>query len=470
MISFIDLVLQDYSGLWVVSRSASRLLNKKLETMNLTIQTSDLKLLQNQDDPVDDLRFSERVGNVGIIYVNGILSKRPMISRRIGREGSPTLSEIQEEVNVLSTTAGIDTLVGRFDTPGGSFDGMKEAADAIFDARDRVRTIAFCRDMCCSGGMWLASQMQEIVTNQSAWLGSIGTFTVLRDSSEAAKQAGVEYIIVSSGGLKGKGTPGTEIDNELKEEIQGLVLEAQSIFNESLMRTGRKALSDLPDGESFMEARVFSAANAVEIGIVDRIQPFDQMMAELTQPKPAIIVPGSEANVGADKDKPEVKTPEKTPETPAEPPAEIMNREAAENLAETRKLRAETQRERSISAVERQVGKMELPPAVLSPAVQNLLVELHILGSSMQINTAATGEKKVLMSGYDAFVSSLESIGAMETILDPKPSADAESAGEGLALDTRSEAVKAAHAAAGITPEIAVATSQKHGFNLDGSD
>lgn len=155
------------------------------------------------------------------------------------------------------------------DSPGGGVPGTQELADDVMAARQVKPVHAHVDDCCASAAYWVASQAERLTTNAMGTTGSIGVFCVLHDESKAAEMDGVKVHVVSTGGLKGAGTPGTPVTDEVLSDTQRLVDQVNALFHAAIVRA-RPGLS----GEAMAKVatgQVWMGAEAVALGLVDAV-------------------------------------------------------------------------------------------------------------------------------------------------------------------------------------------------------
>lgn len=214
-----------------------------------------------------------REGRAAIIDIVGPLTKSPSWwSRYID---TTSYAGIRRAIRgAIESDA--STIVLRVDSPGGSTDGLPEAGDAIFEARSAKPVVAFVEGMAASAAYYLASQAQTIVAQQMDYIGSIGTRLMLYDFSELFQKEGVRAIPIDTGEFKSAGAMGTKITENQVAYFQGLVDAHFKNFLSAIQRgrglTGEK-LQAVADG------RVFLAAEALSLGLIDGIEKSETFVA-----------------------------------------------------------------------------------------------------------------------------------------------------------------------------------------------
>jgi signal peptide peptidase SppA len=154
---------------------------------------------------------------------------------------------------------------------------VAEVVDEIGKARATKPVAAFLDDLAASAAYWIASAAQRVTANASALVGNIGAYTVLTDMSGMAEREGVKVTVVSTGPFKGAGVPGTEITPPMVQETQRLVDQFGAIFFDAVKRGRRMTNAQLT---AVTDGRIWMAAEAQALGLIDGIQSFDEALAE----------------------------------------------------------------------------------------------------------------------------------------------------------------------------------------------
>lgn len=160
------------------------------------------------------------------------------------------------------------------DSPGGSVAGTQELADDVAAARQFKPVHAFAEDCCASAAYWVASQAGRLTMNAMCLMGSIGVLSVVYDSSKAAEMEGVKVHVISTGPLKGAGTPGAPVTEDALAEHQQIVDAAGRHFFDAVSR-GRAALA----GDALKAVStggVWMGKDAVGLGLVDAVETMQQ--------------------------------------------------------------------------------------------------------------------------------------------------------------------------------------------------
>lgn len=217
------------------------------------------------------LAVAEGMASIGI---SGVLLKRvPNLARWFGVEAT-SYGEIQADLAQAMGDDNVKTIRLHIESPGGSISGLKETADAIYQAATRKDIKSEIQDIGASAAYWLASQADEITANPNAVVGSIGVVTSFLDSSKRAADEGFKVHIVASGPHKGIGIPGAPITDQqlanVKEMIdavaKGFMADVARGLGIDLKSMSPEVLADWTSG------RIWRAEEAVAAGVIHGIR------------------------------------------------------------------------------------------------------------------------------------------------------------------------------------------------------
>lgn len=211
---------------------------------------------------------------VAIVPIVGATSKT-------GPKHGTSSVRVRHALRMAVRDAAVRSIVLAIDSPGGDVAGTHDLAEDVRAAAAAKRVVAQIEDLSASAAVWAMSGASEIVANhQQADVGAVGTYAVLYDESRAAELEGVKVHVVSTGSLKGAGVPGTPIGEDVIAWVRERVEGANGMFRDALQRHRRLTSEQL---ETLSSGRTWSAQEAIELGLVDRIRSLDDTVAELSR-------------------------------------------------------------------------------------------------------------------------------------------------------------------------------------------
>jgi len=244
------------------------------QTTASTTSTSTLGpiVARAEGGPFDEAPRRSRLSvaeGVGTIQISGVLLKRvPNLARWWGIEAT-SYGEIQSDLAQAMGDDGVKSIRIKIESPGGMVSGVKETADAIYQAATKKDIKAEIQDLGASAAYWLASQADSITANPNATVGSLGAYTAYPDYSKAAEMEGIKIHVIASGPHKGMGVPGAPITEEQLSPIRDLINGIASGFHADISR-GRGM--DKEKTKPWMTGQVWRAEEAAEIGIIDAVK------------------------------------------------------------------------------------------------------------------------------------------------------------------------------------------------------
>lgn len=219
-------------------------------------------------DSVDGAYRTMLKDGVAVISASGPLMKH---ASSMGGGASSVL--LRQSINAAAKDPRVGAILLSIESPGGTSAGTYELASTIKRANEVKPVLAHIEDLGASAAYWLAAAASSISANLPAMVGSIGTYMVVSDLSAMAAKEGVKVHVIRAGQYKGMGTPGTEITADQLAILQDRVDSANELFLAGVMegrKMDREQLNKIADG------RVYSAAKAKDLGLIDRVQTFDE--------------------------------------------------------------------------------------------------------------------------------------------------------------------------------------------------
>jgi protease IV len=143
----------------------------------------------------------------------------------------------------------------------------KALKDFKAEGRDRV-VVAVFNDLAASGAYYVALASDFIMAHPTTITGSIGVLMQSYNLKELAQKVGVKDVTIKSGTNKDLLNPFNEMSPEQRTMLQNIVDDLHSRFV-GLVAENR----ELPEGtvRGFADGRIFTAADAVDLGLVDQI-------------------------------------------------------------------------------------------------------------------------------------------------------------------------------------------------------
>jgi protease-4 len=177
--------------------------------------------------------------------------------------------------------ADVDALILRIDSPGGS----ALASDEIWRAVEQARAydkpiIASFSDLAASGGYYVATGADVIVSNGGTLTGSIGVFALRPVLGGALEKIGVRLESMTRGRYAEFLLGSEPLSEGAQRRLQSMVLETYQLFLERVA-AGRSLGVDEVDAVA--QGRVWTGRQAQAAGLVDRIGGLHAAVDEVRQ-------------------------------------------------------------------------------------------------------------------------------------------------------------------------------------------
>jgi signal peptide peptidase SppA len=218
-------------------------------------------------------------GAVAVIPLSGILTPRGSFLSMLFGGGMRGLVGFREQFREAMNSADVGTIVLDVDSPGGLVSLIPETAEEVFQARGSKPIIAVANTLAASAAYWIASQADELVVTPSGEAGSIGVYMIHRDVSGMNARVGVAPQYVKAGRYKTEGNPDEPLGDEGEAQWQAECDELWGMFVNAVAQ-GRGVSAAAVRG-GYGEGRSLRAQPALEAGLVDKIAPLEEVMAEL---------------------------------------------------------------------------------------------------------------------------------------------------------------------------------------------
>lgn len=276
--------IHTFAGVWAISEEHGRLIQQTVERIDFSEHfrhQAEIRAEIRSATPAPVGLAAGGGGGYGYTVEDGVarFELTGLMMKQAASFGDGTSTAmLRRDLRQARNDPAVKGALMVIDSPGGHAAGTSDLAEEIAAFAAVKPLVGFGEDLVASAAMWAASQTTEFYANAGALVGSIGSYTVLRDYSVAAAQAGVKTYVIRAGTYKGAGTPGTEITPDMLAEFQRTVNLVNAPFVAAVAQGRRIAptkAAELADG------RIHSAAAAKELGLIDGVMTLDGAMARV---------------------------------------------------------------------------------------------------------------------------------------------------------------------------------------------
>lgn len=187
-------------------------------------------------------------------------------------------SAVLEKIINAKNDSNIKGVLFVIDSPGGAFAPSMELALAIKDLKIKKPVLVYTSGTMASGSYLAGVGANKILANPASFIGSIGVIMQGADLSGLANKLGIKEQTIQAGEFKSAGTFARAWNENERNFLQGLIDQSYDLFTGFVAK--ERAL-DLNKKDQWANARVFLAAKAKELGLIDELSNYENAKKEL---------------------------------------------------------------------------------------------------------------------------------------------------------------------------------------------
>ncbi|EDO8605929.1 signal peptide peptidase SppA [Campylobacter jejuni] len=187
-------------------------------------------------------------------------------------------SAVLEKIINAKNDSNIKGVLFIIDSPGGAFAPSMELALAIKDLKIKKPVLVYASGTMASGSYLAGVGANKILANPASFIGSIGVIMQGADLSGLANKLGIKEQTIQAGEFKSAGTFARAWNENERNFLQGLIDQSYDLFTGFVAK--ERAL-DLNKKDQWANARVFLAAKAKELGLIDELSNYENAKKEL---------------------------------------------------------------------------------------------------------------------------------------------------------------------------------------------
>ncbi len=178
------------------------------------------------------------------------------------------VSELLSQIQKAQEDTTIKGVLFDINSPGGAIAPSIELAYAIKRLKEYKPVVAYSSGIMASGSYYAAIWADEIIVNPGTMVGSIGVIMQGADLSEIMSKIGIKSQVVKAGKYKQVGTT----DRPWKDfELTELNKVIQANYEMFYTDVANARHLDIKNKDDFANAHIFTALQAKEVGLVDRV-------------------------------------------------------------------------------------------------------------------------------------------------------------------------------------------------------
>jgi protease-4 len=175
----------------------------------------------------------------------------------------------------------VKAIVLRVDSPGGSAFASEQVRRELELARAAGKPVVVSMgDLAASGGYWISLAADELIADPATITGSIGVITVFPGFADAMARLGLRTGGYATTWLAGAADPTRPLDPRLAQLIQRGIDHTYADFTGKVAAARRRPQ---PEIDAVAQGRIWTGAQALEHGLVDRLGSFGDAVQAAAQ-------------------------------------------------------------------------------------------------------------------------------------------------------------------------------------------
>lgn len=212
--------------------------------------------------------------SIAVIPVRGILMKEDQDECDYFQAGMDTLGFQLQEADANPNISGIILYI---DSPGGTVDGTQAFAQKVNDCKKPV--VAFVDGLMASAALWIGSSASVVIAqNTTTEIGSIGVKFSFADMQPKWELEGIKFHRINADQSKDKNKTYTDALAGDYKGIREQQLNPLADIFIAAVKENRPSVS-----ESAFTGKVYFALEALSLGLIDEIGPFQQAVEKVRQ-------------------------------------------------------------------------------------------------------------------------------------------------------------------------------------------
>lgn len=186
-------------------------------------------------------------------------------------------NDVLEKIYTASDNENIKAVLFNIDSPGGALSPSVEISKAIKELNEKKPVIVYASGTMASGSYLSGVWARKILANEGSFIGSIGVIMQGANIENLANKIGISEQTVKAGEYKEAGTFMRAWNEKERESLQNLVDKSYGFFVNEVANARHL---NIDNNETWANARVFLADDALKLGLIDEISTYKKAKSE----------------------------------------------------------------------------------------------------------------------------------------------------------------------------------------------
>lgn len=219
---------------------------------------------------------SSRGQKVAVMYLGGNI----MPAAGGFNQAQISYAKVRKMVKQIQDDKEVKAVVLRIDSPGGSALESELIYQELLKLKSSKPMIVSMGGVAASGGYYISCASEQIIADPGCLTGSIGVIMMLPEATDLGRKLGLRSQTIKFGKFAGGLNPLEPYSEEL---LASLKRNSQGTYSEfkSRVMSARKISPDKIN--SIAEGRIYSAEDALALGLVDELGSLDRAIAKVAE-------------------------------------------------------------------------------------------------------------------------------------------------------------------------------------------
>lgn len=186
-------------------------------------------------------------------------------------------NDVLEKIYAASNDENIKAVLFNIDSPGGALSPSVEISKAIKELNEKKPVIVYASGTMASGSYLSGVWARKILANEGSFIGSIGVIMQGANIENLANKIGISEQTVKAREYKEAGTFMRAWNEKERESLQNLVDRSYGFFVNEVANARHL---NIDNNETWANARVFLADDALKLGLIDEISTYKKAKSE----------------------------------------------------------------------------------------------------------------------------------------------------------------------------------------------
>ena len=226
----------------------------------------------NLDENKKPFRYSYIENGFGVISLKGSIVRYSNFFTDWC--GGTSIEIFKSEFKELLADSQVKTIIIDVDSGGGEVNGISDAADMVFAAREQKEIITVASGTMASAAYWIGAASEQVYCSRTSEVGSVGVVTQFVDDTAKLEGEGIKIITLTSEQSPDKRLDPNNPDDRMK--IVQVISDIAEVFITSLARYRDTTYNNIVD--NYGRGNVLIGQKSQDQGMIDGIRTISDIM------------------------------------------------------------------------------------------------------------------------------------------------------------------------------------------------